>query len=96
MYYEEKCEHGVWYFRGTPDGEWREFSKQMLQEKIFDLTKDGKRLRDEVAELRALLEECQADYERVAEASTGERREIMQGKVRVTRAALLKQWEARQ
>lgn len=34
MYYEEKYDNGVWYWRGTPDGEWIEMGARMLSEKL--------------------------------------------------------------
>jgi len=30
MYYEEKCERGIWFWRNSPNGEWQEFSKDKL------------------------------------------------------------------
>lgn len=37
MFYEEKVEDGAWFFRNTPDGKWRPFTTEMLQEKITEL-----------------------------------------------------------
>jgi len=37
VYYEEKCVDGVWYWRGTPTGEWNKFSYLALQEKLNEV-----------------------------------------------------------
>lgn len=34
MYYEEKYENDLWYWRGTPDGAWIEIGTRMLSEKL--------------------------------------------------------------
>lgn len=38
MYYEEKYESGIWYWRGTPDGEWLEMSKRQVCERLAAMT----------------------------------------------------------
>lgn len=38
MYYEEKVINGVLCYRGTPDGEWTEFSKQTLTKRLMEYT----------------------------------------------------------
>ena len=35
MHYEEKCENGHWYWRGTPDGAWLPFTVEMLEQKAI-------------------------------------------------------------
>lgn len=39
MFYEERCIDGVWYWRGTPDGEWNEFTLTDLRTKLAAETK---------------------------------------------------------
>lgn len=50
MFYEEKCVNGMWYWRGTPDGDWIAFNKDDLQIKIAD---NEKRADARIAELEA-------------------------------------------
>lgn len=38
MFYEEKCERGKWFWRGTPDGEWQEFSRDNMYAKLTEVT----------------------------------------------------------
>ena len=54
MFYEEKCVNGMWYWRGTPDGEWNEFTVSDLRNKLSEETKradDAEAQRDKLAEL---------------------------------------------
>ena len=37
MYYAEKIIDGILHFRITPNGEWKEFSKEKLTEKVTQL-----------------------------------------------------------
>jgi len=43
MYYEEKCEDGSWFWRGTPDGKWERLSYLMLEEKLNQVLEQPKR-----------------------------------------------------
>jgi len=52
MYYIEECVDGEWYYKHTPKGKWKLFTREMLLQKILheqackeryfnDLTKDN-------------------------------------------------------
>jgi hypothetical protein len=53
MYYEEKIIDGILYWRGSPNEQFREFSKRELCQKII-------KLKTVISELEAELENC--DY----------------------------------
>lgn len=48
MYYDEKLIDGIWHWRGTPDGEWRPMTPEMLNRRMVEM-------RDEHAESCAAL-----------------------------------------
>ena len=39
MYYEESFHDGLWWFRGSPKGEWVEFPNRMYKDKCIELSK---------------------------------------------------------
>ena len=46
MYYDEKPIDGIWHWRGTPDGEWRPMTPEMLlNRRIAALEAENARLR---------------------------------------------------
>lgn len=44
MYYKEKIVNGVLCYKQTPDGEWIEFTKEMLTKRIINLMEENARL----------------------------------------------------
>jgi len=47
MYYRETFINGVLMFKNTPNGEWREVSKEVLTERLLMATQKVKTLTDE-------------------------------------------------
>lgn len=73
MYYEEKLIEGVWYWRGTPNGEWTQFSSQKLHAKIASLESiiDSLMLEHCPQEMTANQIQRWAAHQQQADESTG-------------------------
>lgn len=56
MYFEEKLIDGWWYFRGTPDGDWRRMTAEQLNSRLTDYRREVEKLRVEVARLERVNE----------------------------------------